>query len=229
VGVAVEFQLEWENRLKVPAALELSLRPAAPRGCCVLIAVNRRAAGKSRLAASLEELERIELIRSMLINVIEACLGATLVGQLVVVSPERDTVPADIPVLADSGRGLNRALTKAHHALLRFGAAEVLILPADLPTLVAAEVDALIEAGRRAGIALAPDCTGTGTNGMYLASSLDFAFQFGPGSRDRHVSEALRLGLTVETVSKPGLEFDVDCPGDLSQWDRQCRPLPLQA
>ena len=165
----------------------------------------------------------------MLDHVLKAARRAETIRQIIVVSPERDTLSGDIPVLADSGLGLNKALSEAHRALLAFGARELVILPADLPMLGAVDIDALVEAGRNAGFAMAPDASGTGTNGLYLSCTHCFDFGFGPDSRERHVEAALRLGLGVATVSRPGLEFDVDCPSDLEHLDHACFQLPRLA
>jgi 2-phospho-L-lactate guanylyltransferase len=204
-----------------------ALRPGS--GCALLVAVKARASGKTRLRASLEPGQRTGLIRRMLGHVLETARAARTIGRIIVVSPERDTVPGDIPVLADSGQGLNQALCGAHQALLGFGFRELLILPADLPLLAAAEIDDLVEAGRSAGFAVAPDAAGTGTNGLYLSCPQCFEFQFGPGSRERHASAARLLGLGVATVVRPGLEFDVDHPTQLERWDRACWQLPRLA
>jgi 2-phospho-L-lactate/phosphoenolpyruvate guanylyltransferase len=203
--------------------------PGPSPGCSLLIPVKARATGKTRLSARLDPRQRIGLVRRMLDHVLDAAHRANTIRQIIVVSPERDTLPGDIPVLADSGVGLNKALSEAHRALLAFGVRELLILPADLPTLAAADIDVLVEAGRATGFAVAPDASGCGTNGLYLSCTRCFDFEFGPDSRERHVDAALRLGLGVATVSRPGLEFDVDCPSDLEYWDPLCLQLPRLA
>jgi 2-phospho-L-lactate/phosphoenolpyruvate guanylyltransferase len=133
-----------------------------------------------------------------------------------VISPERDTVPAEVPVLADTGESLNSALLQAHTVLREFGCGEVVILPADLPKITAAEIDELVRAGRSGGFAIAPDAAGVGTNALCLVSRRPFRFQFGPDSRRSHVREAEHLGLSAHAVRLPGLEFDVDSPADLN-------------
>jgi|SRR5579859_3065316 len=201
----------------------------ADSGCSLLVAVKARRSGKSRLGAYLEPLQRLGLVRRMLGHVLDAARDARTIRQIIVVSPERDMVPEDIPILADAGLGLNKALCEAHRALLALGTREWLILPADLPRLAAADIDALVEAGRIAGFAVAPDASGSGTNGLYLSCAQCFDFQFGPGSREHHVNAALRLGHRVAMVSRPGLEFDVDGPSELEQWEPLCWQLPRLA
>lgn len=191
------------------------------RGACALIAIKERSRCKTRLAQALAPLARIELVRSMLAAVLSAAGSAQTVRQIIVVSPERDSVPAQIPVLADTGECLNGALTQAHRVLREFGCREVVILPADLPNITAAEIDGLVRAGRSGGFAIAPDTAGVGTNALCLASPHPFRFQFGLGSRRLHFKEAEREGLSPQVVRLPGLEFDVDATADLDLLDQQ--------
>lgn len=196
---------------------DLTHRLDQRRGACALIAIKERLHCKTRLAGALAAPARVELVRSMLAAVLSAAGGARTVRHIIVVSPERDSVPAEIPVLADSGECLNSALTQAHRVLREFGCREVVMLPADLPTITAAEIDALVRAGRRGGFAIAPDAAGVGTNALCLVSAHPFRFQFGLGSQRLHLEEAQRTGLSPQVVRRPGLEFDVDSPADLDR------------
>jgi 2-phospho-L-lactate/phosphoenolpyruvate guanylyltransferase len=198
---------------------DLARGSARRRGACALIAIKERAHCKTRLAEALAPLERIELARSMLTTVICAARGAQLVHQVIVISPERDTVPADVPVLADTGESLNDALVQAHTMVLEFGCREVVVLPADLPKITSLDIDALIRAARIGGFAIAPDTAGVGTNALCLVSPLPFDFQFGPESARLHLQAAQRIGSSPQVVRLPGLELDVDSPADLELLD----------
>jgi 2-phospho-L-lactate guanylyltransferase len=208
---------------------DLTRRLDQRRGTCALIAIKERSRCKTRLSEALSPGARAQLVREMLAAVLSAADAAQTVRQIIVVSPERDCVSAHIPVLADTGEGLNSALTQAHRVLLDFGSREVVILPADLPTLTGADIDALVRAGRSGGLALAPDTAGTGTNALCLASAQPFHFQFGLDSRRLHLQEAELRGLRPQLVHLPGLEFDVDTPADLNRLDRQQWLARLQA
>jgi 2-phospho-L-lactate guanylyltransferase len=208
---------------------DLTRRLDQRRGACALIAIKARVLCKTRLSGSLAPSARIQLVRSMLAAVLSAAAGAQTVRQVIVVSPERDAVPAEIPVLADTGECLNGALTQAHRVLHEFGCREVVILPADLPNITAAEIDGLVHAGRGGGFAIAPDAAGVGTNALCLVSAHPFHFQFGPGSQRLHLQEAKRTGLSPQVVRLPGLAFDVDSPTDLNQLDQQQWLARLQA
>jgi 2-phospho-L-lactate guanylyltransferase len=194
---------------------DLRVRLDQRRGACALIAIKERARCKERLSDVLAPLERIQLARSMLAAVLSAARGAQTVRQVVVVSPERDFVPAEVPVLADTGACLNSALTQAQITLGESGCREVAILVADLPDITADDIDGLIHAGRLGGFAIAPDTTQTGTNALYLRLPHSFRFQFGPDSKRLHLQEAGRMGLRPQVVQLAGLQFDVDLPGDL--------------
>ena len=191
------------------------------RGACALIAIKERARCKTRLADVLRPPERIDLVRSMLTAVLAAAGNAQTVHQVIVISPERDTVPAEIPVLADTGESLNTALVQAHTMVREFGCHEIVVLPADLPLITSAEIDELVRAARAGGFAMATDAAGVGTNALCLMSTQPFRFQFGPDSRRLHLQEAQRLGSSPQVVHLPGLEFDVDSSADLDLLDAQ--------
>jgi 2-phospho-L-lactate guanylyltransferase len=191
------------------------------RGACALIAIKERARCKTRLADVLGPPERIDLVRSMLTAVLAAAGNAQSVHQVIVISPERDTVPAEIPVLADTGESLNTALVQAHTLVREFGCHEIVVLPADLPLITAAEIDELVRAARAGGFAMATDAAGIGTNALCLLSTQPFRFQFGPDSRRLHLQEAQRSGSSPQVVHLPGLEFDVDSSADLDLLDGQ--------
>ncbi len=195
--------------------------PEQRRGACALIPIKERSRCKTRLAQALAPAARIELVRSMLSAVLSAAAGAQTVRQIMVVSPERDSIPAQIPVLADTGESLNGALMQAHRMLLEFGCREVVILPADLPTINSADIDSLVRAARGGGFAIAPDTADVGTNALCLVSAQPFQFQFGLDSKRLHLEEAARDALSPQVVRLPGLQFDVDSPADLTRLGEQ--------
>jgi 2-phospho-L-lactate guanylyltransferase len=200
---------------------DLAHRLGQRRGACALIAIKERVRCKTRLSESLSAVARVRLVRSMLAAVLSAAAGAELLRQIIVVSPERDSVPAHIPVLADTGECLNTALTQARRLLLEFGCRELVVLPADLPHVGAADIDALVRAARRGGFAIAPDAAGVGTNALCLVSTQPFRFQFGAGSLRAHLEEAQRIAVDPQVLRLPGLAFDVDSQADLNQLEAQ--------
>lgn len=184
--------------------------------CWALVPMKARAEAKSRLAAVLAPAVRQALVRTMLDNVLDVLSEAPGIDHVAVVSPERDTVPDDIPVLADPGRGLNRALDHAVAALKGMGARAVLIIPGDLPFLTVTDVVALLEGMHTAGCALASDERGSGTNALALdlerLRTVAFRFLFGRNSFARHSRQARLRGLGPRVIASHGLVFDLDEP-----------------
>jgi 2-phospho-L-lactate guanylyltransferase len=195
----------------------LQINSGKRAGCIALVAIKRRLHCKSRLAAALEQKARLELVRSMLRHVLSALDSAQTIQQYAVLSPERDTLPAGVLVLADAAEGLNAAVTHAYRSVLALGAREVLILPADLPNVTGSEIDELVQAGRCGGFSLAPDGDEVGTNALFLAHRGAFPFQFGDDSMRRHLAAAAHMGLPDCVVRLPGLALDVDAPVHLQQ------------
>jgi 2-phospho-L-lactate guanylyltransferase len=74
----------------------------------------------------------------------------------------------------------------------------------------------MMDAGRKAGMAIAPDRHGTGTNGLFLHLPTGFLPSFGPGSLERHVAAATSLGCQPAIVRRMGLALDIDDHADLA-------------
>ena len=169
---------------------------------------------KTRLAGKLSPSEREALVRAMLVHVHGVVKASGKVDRVLILGPSRLGLPDDVPLLADPGTGLNPALQSV---LPQLEADRLIVLHADLPGITPAEIDRL--AGTREGvIAIGPDRHGKGTNALSLPlpRAKDFTFAFGPDSYARHVAEAGRLGIAIETIHSPGLERDVDEPEDLA-------------
>jgi 2-phospho-L-lactate guanylyltransferase len=169
----------------------------------------------------------MQLVRLMLDHMLKSLSEAQTIRHVVVLSPERDTVSTGIPVLTDSGDGLNEALGRAREALFDAGARELLILPADLPRVSSADIDLMVHAGRAGIFAIAPDARDRGTNALFLESHSPLAFCFGDDSKRLHLKEAGRLGLSKCIVQVPGLALDVDLPGDLKSFVSQTASISV--
>ncbi len=65
------------------------------------------------------------------------------------------------------------------------------------------------------GVTLYADHLGVGTNVLVLPTGLDFHFAYGPGSLQRHLDEAQRLGVDCRVEWTSPWRFDVDQLNDL--------------
>jgi 2-phospho-L-lactate guanylyltransferase len=192
--------------------------------CWAIVPIKSRAHCKRRLAAALRPAERVEFVRRMLDHVLLTAARCPGIDRILVVSPERDRIPDGVTVVHDEGTGLNVALETARREARAGGATELLILPADLPRLEITDLEALLDAGRRTGVALAPDRADAGTNGLYLRAAIDLPFRFGARSRAEHLAAAQALGVECAVVRCGGFAFDVDTDDDFRRLKRIATP-----
>lgn len=185
-----------------------------------IVALKALGAAKSRLAPALDAAERIALVEEMATHVLRVVRSR--VDAVLLVGPAMLRTFPDLPRLDPGGVDLNEDLARAAERIDRQPGDILLVLPADLPHLAADDVDALAAVGA-AGIGIAPDRAGTGTNGLAFAGGSGFRFAFGSGSRRAHEAEARHLGLPAILVDRPGLAFDVDVPEDLGRIERRIR------
>lgn len=113
-------------------------------------------------------------------------------------------------VLWTPGLGLSGAVSTGVGHLGRHGYDTVVVAHADLPL-----VTDLREFGEDGTVTLAPDWRDDGTNVAAVPANVGFRFSYGPGSFQRHLNEAERLGLALEVVRDVALASDVDLPSDL--------------
>jgi 2-phospho-L-lactate guanylyltransferase len=186
------------------------------RNCWAIIAINARSRCKTRLHPYLDVQRRRELACRMLDHVVSVTGAAPGITNVLVVSPEQTGLPANVGFVQDAGRDLNAALDLARLSALTAGADELLLLPADLPSITVRDVQRMIGAVGDCTVAIAPDRVGTGTNALFLAHPSGFEFRFGPDSRLQHEAEARRHGCTSPSViHSPGLQSDIDTVADL--------------
>lgn len=113
--------------------------------------------------------------------------------------------------------GLNAAAARGAAHAARLGATAVLVLPADLPFITVADVEAMLRPldGLPAPLlAIGGDEAEDGTNALLLAPPGDFTFRYGPGSYQAHLDEAAARLRAAHIIDAPGLRFDLDTEGD---------------
>ncbi len=177
---------------------------------------------KGRLADLLAQDERRRLALVMLEDVLRALQAVPRIDHAAVVSPdsavldrarELDAEPIAEPPLS---RGVNQALTHASAALVDRGADALLVIAADIPTALPAEIEALLEALPAQGIAVAPtDDRGTGA--LALRPPGVIPFRYGRRSSVLHKREAVARGLPARVLHLASLARDVDEPDDLAE------------
>lgn len=176
---------------------------------------------KTRLAEVLDPEERIALARRLLARVLHVAREA--IDDVVVISPASDlqqtVADAGARLVVQRGMGLNAGLDQARGDALADGVQSLAVLHGDLPNLSVDDILAMLaELRTAASVAIAPDRTGAGTNGLALRPPGAIPFRFGIGSFAAHLAEAEHAGVAASVVERPGLAFDLDTPGDLARW-----------
>ncbi len=177
--------------------------------------------GKSRLSGALTEDQREELNRVLLQRTLKTLLDLKEVEQVLVVS--RDSAALALArdlgartVQEDGAPALNTALKRATVVAQVYASRGVLVIPADLPLLTAADVLALLQrADAPPVVVIAPDRHRKGTNALLLSPANLIEYDFGGGSFQRHCERARRAGARLEIVDLPSLGLDLDLPEDL--------------
>jgi 2-phospho-L-lactate guanylyltransferase len=196
-----------------------------------VVPVRSLSSGKSRLGEPLDAEERADLVLALLRRTVEQALAATRLAGVVVVSEDADVLQQARAMgaasLLQERPGLNEGLAEAR-AAADPEATAIMVLPADLPSIVASAIDELAEAAETAQraapdrpvVALVPDRHGTGTNALLVAPPDVIPFRFGAGSRVAHCSAARAAGASYVELAGP-LTFDLDTTEDLLEADRR--------
>lgn len=179
------------------------------------------AAAKTRLSPVLDDAEREALAKRLLERVLavahEAC------GDIVLITPSEALGPlvaaAGARLVHQLGMGLNAGLEQARREALADRVETLIVLHGDLPNLSTDDIAELLAAvPQPAGVAIAPDRAGRGTNGLALRPPDAIPFRFGVGSLAAHHAAAEAAGVPIVEVHRPGLAFDLDTPADLARW-----------
>ncbi len=181
-----------------------------------------------RLADVLDRRERSELALAMLTDVIVACRESELFDEVAVIGNDSEVAwharelgakPLTEPATLS---GLNESLTFGQRYLARRVAVdELLILPADIPLVQAADLRAVVNAlagaraaGARAVLVRSRD---NGTNALALRPPEAIDMRFGPSSGDAHRNAADAACVEVVELTNARIAFDIDAPEDLDE------------
>ena len=198
----------------------------------VLIPLRGLAVGKTRLGLALDAEEREALILGMLVHALETLREWPACRQMHVITDDPDV--ADVArregaqIVAEPVHGdLNAALRAGRHAAVAAGASAILFLPADLPLLSRAGLDAVVDAADaalaagsgRPIVVIAPSDARSGTNALLLSPPEIIEPLFGEASLEAHVTAAADAEASLQLVVDQALGFDLDVPDDLERLD----------
>ncbi|MEZ0152975.1 MAG: 2-phospho-L-lactate guanylyltransferase [Candidatus Reddybacter sp.] len=208
----------------------------------VVIPVKSFKQAKKRLASVLTVRQRSELTKHMLEDVLTSLGAMTEVARITVVTsdsevkswlrnhtlgfgsalkvcdPKQAQIPADSPLSAQDMSaevGLCHAYCVAAVELLTRGADTMLFLPADIPLLATADIQALLAKHSQPGVSLAVAGADGGTNALLVSPPDIIAPAFGERSCQRHIARAREQGLEPNVITSPGLGLDIDTVEDI--------------
>ena len=174
------------------------------------------ASAKERLAPSLGTRERRRLSLAMLEDVVAAARGFDRVW---VLQSDDDAAAvalaggAEAPPDPAPGAGLNASLREASAQAATAGADGILIVAADVAAVTSDDLFAVADG---AGVVVAPDGGGSGTNALWRNPATVIDPTFGENSRRAHERAAASAGAAFRTVESPRLAADVDTPAALA-------------
>lgn len=180
----------------------------------LLVPVKSTVVGKSRI--QLDPGRRARLARAMARDTVTAAAAATQVRDVLVLVDDdadgRALAAIDSVTAHRTGvTGLNASIREAL-ALPAASEGPVAVLPADLPSLRPAELDAALKAAGGLPLAVVADRQGTGTTLLAASGAGSLDPHYGPGSFAAHLA-AGAVPLAVPGGS--GLRRDVDVLADL--------------
>ena len=187
-----------------------------------LVPVKDFARAKKRLRARFDDRAVERILRALLADVLGALTAAKRLERTFVLSDDEAVAAAARAAGAEvwlkvPDPGLNAAIDGAAAARAAEGFDAVLVALGDLPLLTGAEVDALVEAGARAPVVIAPADDG-GTALLLRRPPLAIPARFGPESAAAHEAAARERGLTPLVWSLPEeSRIDLDTPEDAAR------------
>jgi 2-phospho-L-lactate guanylyltransferase len=177
--------------------------------------------GKSRLSGVLSLEARTALNHYLLSNTLEILASVPEIEHSLVVSrdPEALTIAREYGARTVQEQGspqLNTALTRATMVALSHSVQGVLIVPADLPLLTVDDIHAVVIRGVNPPVVvITPDRHRQGTNALLIAPPGLIHYEYGPGSFQKHCSQAEKIGARLEVCERGSVALDIDSPEDL--------------
>jgi 2-phospho-L-lactate guanylyltransferase len=185
-----------------------------------LVPIKDFARAKSRLQPLLTAEQCSKLATCMAADVLRALRGCTRIGHVVCLGEEprirEFATEQGCEFIAEHpGTGLVANLDHAAHQLQENGAQTLLIVPGDLPTIEAADIDQRIDK-HRGGLTICPAERDGGTNALIVSPPTGIGFQFGEQSCAKHIHAAEAAGLEHQVEDAPAFRYDIDGPADLA-------------
>jgi 2-phospho-L-lactate guanylyltransferase len=178
---------------------------------------------KTRLSTALSPLERVNLFKCMLHDVLSTLVEVRSIERVLIVTCDPEVVKIatrfDVSILNDENdSGHTTAVGRAAQWLVSRGAGGLVQVPADIPGVTPrelADVLAIHFAKPGRAFTIAPSHDYGGSNCVVCTPPDVIDLSFGIDSFKRHMSIARAAGVECSVVDRPGIAMDIDCPQDL--------------
>lgn len=192
-----------------------------------LLPVKSPSQAKTRLASVLLERECAALSWAMLKDMLAALDAADEIETIALLTEDPELIDYGRQhgyqvIHEESGAGLNASIDAATAKLADAGVDKLVILPVDLPTVRASEIDELCRR-HRGDLTLCPAIRDGGTNALVASPPNAVAAQFGPDSARKFLMAARKNGLSATRAALQAFERDIDRPDDL-EWLLEQKP-----
>jgi len=176
---------------------------------------------KSRLLPWLDRASVEQLAIAMLGDVLETLQQVRVLDRVAVATPDPRLADvartAGAEVLSASVDGLNPAVEAACAVLAPTANDAVLVVLGDVAGAQVADIETLLDAVARRGVALAPSNDG-GTSALLRTPRDIIPAAFGPDSARAHRELAASAGVAFEEIALPSLAIDIDEREDLEKF-----------
>lgn len=199
----------------------------------IAILMKDPAAAKTRLSPVLANDAREKLALLLFENTLQFFRRTYPGGPLGVVTASQETAEigkkygASVIEEIEAG-GINAAARRAGEWATDIGATSLLVVHADIATLVDEEVDRLLAARGRCSVVIGVSADG-GTNALLLTPPDAIPFCYGPNSAHAHEAAAHKSGQSCERLQLAHLSRDIDTPQDLrDHFEMACNPAETE-
>jgi 2-phospho-L-lactate guanylyltransferase len=193
-----------------------------------IVPVKRFENAKTRLSTMLDKDDRIRLSYLMLEDTLKILSGVSSLTQLLIVSADKRAEEIATKhganfLFEEKEKGVNSAVALADSYCMKEAADATIVIPHDLPLLVAIDVSRACELAENESrcIVICPSLRYDGTNMLLRKPPSVIATFYDTDSYNMHVKAAIKLGIPVKHLLSKTVMYDIDTPEDALQLTKE--------
>ncbi|HEX6281970.1 MAG TPA: 2-phospho-L-lactate guanylyltransferase [Nitrososphaera sp.] len=193
-----------------------------------IVPVKRFENAKTRLSTMLDKDDRIRLSYLMLEDTLKILSGVSSLTQLLIVSADKRAEEIATKhganfLFEEKEKGVNSAVALADIYCMKEAADATIVIPHDLPLLVAIDVSRACELAENESrcIVICPSLRYDGTNMLLRKPPSVIATFYDTDSYNMHVKAAIKLGIPVKHLLSKTVMYDIDTPEDALQLTKE--------